>query len=1562
MITEREQLATKLSATNADYYKVWEELLSVAGKLSERWSPESTNENDPGVILLKVLTACSDKLSYMVDKNILEAFMPSASQMESMRKLCSMLGYTMKYYRSATGEATISFIGDKQLIESTSVIIPKYTNIKDVDNEINYLTTEQIVLTENSTSKPVPIIEGSLQECSTDTDGVITADMLDDNFRYYLPETFIAENGIFITSVNKASEDWKQVKNLNTQPVESKVFKFGFDSQKGIPFIQFPDDINSIIKDGVYIRYIRTNGVNGNITARRLSAITKPELWSSEAFSETYKDFSVDQFSATNLSSITNGADPEGINQAYNNYKKIIGTFDTLVTCRDYMNKIYELTESVTNTTSLVSNAIVADIKDDINRAVNICSFNKFGMYYVDRPIYKNVEREAKTTEGKTVIIQEKEPLIDNFELRVYPFNTYKNLNTLSDYKNSFLHNTSRKNDIVVGIEDNKTISHKFRFADEDDEQHKLVDKEVVCIKNYLRLNARITTTYKVNSVEGADIIENIKKSIFNKFNLRNVDFGEEIPYDDILDCIENADERIKNVSLDEPILVTKFLTADNQEYYIASQEEIDALPESEQEAAEANKKTAQEIYNKLAVRNVLAGKVELFNYDKNFGTGYDEIKYEAIYEGSEPVEIKPIYPDPTSAETNKFIKRLETQFTLKHDDEKEWEYNLLDNEVIQFRSPNFRSTVTYPAYVNYYISLKDETDIANAGEKEKIATPATFTSLWNYFGGVQVNSEYGYQVFIGYINSKELKPIFRELEDMTEEAFYEAQEKYYVLFENKNTNQVVLTWDGKYAGKSLWGINIKDNWILYNNFVKESTLYDSQKTVGVPKVNGIYKGLASDSSRELGKYVDISYVKYQKLSTAYIGDSLKNFFIPEIYEKDEPGVHTKDGLGFTPEYTSLKAGEEYEIKDGEYLLINYTSSNTDSETQEKTETVVNKYYGPGTIIRSKTDLTDSKIKARLENDKYPKKDGFDFVNCPNAGPKTKDNDKDVYSGDNPEGMFTLGANDQIEIREPIKVTFDSKSSPLNLYFILNQEIDNKGYVYLFNESDYVEGGDAGYFSKFLEADEYLFYTDNNKLSIAYYGNGTEIRLYTDKTKYGSIKKPKDSIISAADIEENGLNVIPWISVSIPQNNRIEVWENKYESIVKGNKLETISNLRDENGTSATEINNKWLVCDSATYLSDATDTTGETEKQIKKINISGNQYSWRVRTKLELNAGPDSYQTIHENDQVKIFYQDSEESDTLKVGKNDEGKIIPLSFKTNYYAISGSGSLDTTRNLYDRNGIIQGISETTSIKDFKIKTFEQQDVVKKDTGEIVHLNNFSNRTWSKLIVEPDSDTNEPITTLNINFSKGKENKNYVLIMIYYLTNSEITGADSNGIYLTTDDKKTDLTIFGNIFNNSFIWWKGYDTSEKKYYLKKGMNVIKIDDPCKLNIYRSKNSDADETEAIIFDNINIVSVDDPNLNQYGINYKLLDYQGSAADDTIIPKIIAADPDHEFYYNNPVDNSLAIDINTKAKPTPETLRTPYIWYNYNNVNNKFVVSEIDGDYLSDGIVIARTSKL
>lgn len=284
MITNQEINAVKLSATKKDFYQIWNELLDTAGKLSERWDPASTNESDPGIVLLKVLTAVADKLNYSIDTNILEAFMPTAAQEESMRKLTEMLGYSMKYYRSATTDVTISYTKTESDPLKDLVRIDRFTNIKDTDDTINYVTLKAIDLSNDNATKSVPCIEGELVTCETDNDNIISISLLDDNNRYYLPETQVAENGIFITNVNdnlnspQEGDEWEKVDNLNAKGLgeDGKYYKFGFDSKEGLPYIQFPDNISSLIEDGLRIKYIRTHGSSGNVSVRTLSKMETP--------------------------------------------------------------------------------------------------------------------------------------------------------------------------------------------------------------------------------------------------------------------------------------------------------------------------------------------------------------------------------------------------------------------------------------------------------------------------------------------------------------------------------------------------------------------------------------------------------------------------------------------------------------------------------------------------------------------------------------------------------------------------------------------------------------------------------------------------------------------------------------------------------------------------------------------------------------------------------------------------------------------------------------------------------------------------------------------------------------------------------------------------------------------------------------------------------------------------------------------------------------------------------------------------------------------------------------
>ena len=89
-----------------------------------------------------------------------------------------------------------------------------------------------------------------------------------------------------------------------------------------------------------------------------------------------------------------------------------------------------------------------------------------------------------------------------------------------------------------------------------------------------------------------------------------------------------------------------------------------------------------------------------------------------------------------------------------------------------------------------------------------------------------------------------------------------------------------------------------------------------------------------------------------------------------------------------------------------------------------------------------------------------------------------------------------------------------------------------------------------------------------------------------------------------------------------------------------------------------------------------------------------------------------------------------------------------------------------------------------------------------------------------------------------------------------------------------------------------------------------------------------------------------------------LGYANTDGDKSAAEQ-LLKDIRDQDTSHDFYYNCTIDSSVALYINTELN---ETMLTPRIQYDSNNINNKFVVSEIDMDYVSKGVVIDTTSKI
>lgn len=1614
MITTSEENAVKLSTTKKDFYQIWNELLETAGKISERWDPSSTNESDPGIVLLKVLTAIADKLNFEIDANTLEAFMPSAAQEESMRKLTEMMGYNMKYYQSATTEVQISYNTYNHSLIDNEVIIDKFTNIKNNEDTINYITTREIRLNKEQTSKTVSAMEGELIECESDDSNIISIRQLDDNFRYYLPETQVAENGIFVSNIDDNLEDdsWSKVDNLNILPARTKAYKFGYDSRRRLPYIQFPSDINAIIEDGLKIKYVRTAGVNGNISARTLNKLTKPASWAaatSEGNSEDY--YNVDYYTATNITAASNGRNVESINDAYNSYKKVIGTFDTLVTCRDYMNKIYNL--MLDNSTPIVSNVIVSDIKDDINKAIVLCTFDNYGIAYKNMSksldISKAVEHDGAwfinpTTGGSDEVrmaAYQQDTLFKNlttgnyvkatyyasnntydwinidpnsithFDLILYPFRTVYGLNSKLEYTKSFKYDDSNNPEILNDLENTKMVSHNICTPNKDD---------IACIKNYLRLRAKITTVRKVNKLEQDIILNNVYSKLFENFNMRKIDFGQELNYDTILETITKADPRIKSVGLEEPELFTKYCLVNGEEYE-APTSNLEAMSDpSRQNQILAGKK----YYNKTVLNNVLAGRVPLFNYDENFKPDYTEIAYPESEE-SGTVNYNGIYP-----EYGREISKLEPRFEIHSStgiDKNGLEtvnympsLTLQDNEVIQFRFPNLKTVKTYPAYVNYYLHLENSKSTAGIG--------ATMYTLDKYLETTEPASESSESIWTRLANEEFLpqQPSPKDWRASSGEApqtvLEELRQKYKKVF-TKNENGVwevnTANYDETKEPYRYFEIT-EENLAAWKSFITKRNA-EYEKDGERAHIDNIYLSLGVDLSRNVGKLVSEYHEKYKVLDVlSSIPASASKFdkiFVPETHSTEltpaqspSGGWYTKDGLGRNAVLSDIAKDEEYQLKPGDYLLINYTSSNT-NDAGEEIKTKINEVYNHGEIIKPNFALVDS-AKYRTVHS-YSKNEGFDFVGT---------------GVSQPDGLFTLGADEQIEIRDYVVVELDELAT--NIYWNRRDEdsltvpgdVSGK-IVFSYNEDlvykDTWEPVPVGtefdqntmiYTSYTLKEGERLYYTTKDKVDMVAYGSGTKITRseYTPEI----FKYKKDAYISPDEISTKGLTAaIPWRSYNFGssggKNRKLVATEFKYVNLMAGDILSTVVPADTPDSAHPETIsdihmpiiNNEWQKIETASYIVD------EVNHSLQSIDIA-NKY-WEIRSKLEINASPVTVQTLHRldatngsfaKDCLKVYFRDATNhtdagSITLENQKID-ADWRNLSFKTNsLLQHSTADYIDTVIKTFDENG-----QELDDKAPLQLKIFEVNDVIAGNSP--ANIGNFGDGNFTKISFigfKEESGISSSFTTLNLNIPEYR----FGLIMLYYLPLTDNQSTTENA-YLMLDGGESALKIYNYSYEESGVtgnWWNGYQ-SGNKYYLRPGINVIELPNGGHtLEFY----PDAQSHDTIIFSNLDIVYQDTDTYQT--INPKL-QYQKISTDpaatvtDQILADINNIDYNHQFYYNAIITNSADIDLNLSDED--DTLLNPYILYEYNNINNKFVISEIDADYLSDHVVIAKSSKL
>lgn len=1658
MLTKNEINALSLSPTKKDFVQIWNELLEVAGKLSERWDPTSTNESDPGIVILKALTGIADKLNYNIDKNTLEAFMPTASQEDSMRKLCDMLGYSIKYYRSAETSVNIRYYNsdpteeELEALELPGLLIPKFTVITNSDKDISYFTTNQtpVYISLSAPSVKIKCMEGQIVKCESTTDNnVITAAQISENNRFYLPEAQIAENGIFVYNVFSSDgttlEDgqlWDRVDNLNIQAHGSRVFKFGYDSYESRPYIEFPTDYTALINDGLFIYYARTSGAQGNVSPRTLTQLETPNA-------QDWDKVSTESFNVENIFAANTGANIETIQQAYTNFKKTIGTFETLVTCRDYMNKIYTMTDDETGR-PLVSNALVTDIRTDLNRAITICSCDDAGIFYKETPMTKTVTKTLKVS-GSTsdyVTVEDTEPLINHFDLVLYPFKAYSqikgNVKDIQEvYDSSFRYSSQSFDAKLLDTDSLKTIAHNVIAPNVGD---------TVCINNYLRLNAIISTNSKITTEEGALLVDTIKIALANAFNMRELDFGEEIPFESIVEVIEKADSRIKMVSLNEPALYTTFSVFEGtdkygksivREYAVASDwlTEDDADKSGRFEIKKDsygnytdgtfNTLKAKQIYNKLAVRNVLAGRVPLFKYNNTFKTSFSEGAYRTtavvpeagavaaglaaptrdnpftlfvdqasgktytgqltpvsadevpegltppaapevatfarraapapaqtqqtdtnasvtyldengqqhnasgsakyiceLDENGQPVYSKIVYTetstpeeyanniitkDPEDTTNRKNITEITTSCKIYADETTDTvsQVTLAQGEFIKFRAPNFITTKTYPAYVNYHLDLnQDLLTEAVPAEAADLATllANNFEAILTYFSGSDHKGTIALTQKVSNTNNKPVidvdavdtskkdlssvlqqsgfvkvkldaegraKPIIRGEDgavapeipasflDRLDLAGTDAQGKVllksFIITSEESSIFGNLT---DYVDSVLQELPTEDvpsqNWSISYEFeyvpFESSTLAEWENFIKAEGETLFGFQPVDDAGTIFWRIVDTGGYAAGKYILAN-GTKLRPFNstyfgLLNSYTSYLHGVYVAKTVGKDAKANIIPNNEEYELRTNEYLYIEYTPSTTTEDGTSKTLDAVKEIHGPGTIIRP-NGFTEGLEESTIYAQSHSPVKSIEFK-LPDGSTKNI-------------ALFSFGANEQVEIRELSQVK-------LNKDFIANSDTV---YIYKnFNDCEVLEGSpdyDGGKRvnnTYTLKDGEYVFYTDSSKTELAYYTSGTDVSLH------GDVVLPKFDIIDIATIFESGLQEIPWYPISFAGDRGITFQEFQYITLGPGDTLKSATINGQQQFISDTP-----QACEGVEYFPAGADTTEPTK--LPKINTSsvtaeggsgsssgGSSSGWKVSSVLELDTSPSSAQTLRKTSNVETsisLYTPDSDRPISKLEAADADH--PLSFKTNLACQSNNGQVKIA-DLY---------SNPNNLKSFELKVFSEEvpkianmkpGTLVPYTGAIIEDTVSTTTTTASFAIASYGElwSQAPMTGLttakkdDIEYDRALKlsvsilPNTYGIFSIYLDCPSSALDTSKAWIELQPGVSRDTFVLFNVSTEEANKAWEIGDDGVSRLMLKPGLNCIRVNKTG--NIYIKA---ADDSEGVLyFDELRLV--------------------------------------------------------------------------------------------------------
>ena len=324
--------ALKLSYVDKDYTNILDDLINSIPGITTKW--DTTDANDPGLILVKLMAMLGDMLFYTQDMQSLEVYPSSVTQRKNANSIYKLIGYKMRWYKSATLEA------DVVNTYSQAATIPRYCTFTTADSSITYTTVKPYDVPSNTLNngalttielvQGVPVTPNKISSNPYPQYNYTTDDIIDN--RIYLGDNNIDQEHIVM--YDDQGEEWTLKDNIYTTRDVGKFFEFGVDSNDNT-YIELIDYYVNYNVSKFKIFYILSNGEDGQINGKALTNLTG-NVWSRVVVEDTINLQNVSGFIEFVNYASTKGYNPETPDEARKNSAYYVNTMDTIITLADF--------------------------------------------------------------------------------------------------------------------------------------------------------------------------------------------------------------------------------------------------------------------------------------------------------------------------------------------------------------------------------------------------------------------------------------------------------------------------------------------------------------------------------------------------------------------------------------------------------------------------------------------------------------------------------------------------------------------------------------------------------------------------------------------------------------------------------------------------------------------------------------------------------------------------------------------------------------------------------------------------------------------------------------------------------------------------------------------------------------------------------------------------------------------------------------------------------------------------------------------------------------------------